>query len=134
MEDNSYRRLQLTVTSTALQNVLIPTVSLSAKTTAGADVSTVLAPREATFLIGVFANSVQTTIPFNPLGAPLVVQDGVPFVLPGQHILIFPIGAIITGIWAVLGITTVMYGTLGRLGFREQYRKRMARAEGKARG
>jgi hypothetical protein len=57
-----------------------------------------------------------------------VIAD-VAFVLPGTKIAIFPIGSIITGTWAVLFIGVIGWGTVGRMGFRENYRRRLARAD-----
>ena len=45
-----------------------------------------------------------------------------PFVLPGTHLGIFPIGLIITGGWTALRIATLGVGTVGRMKFRDQYR------------
>jgi hypothetical protein len=58
----------------------------------------------------------------------LVVAAGEPFVVPGTHILIAPIGGIVTGAWALLLIATITYGTVGRQRFKDQYRRRVARA------
>jgi len=117
------------LSSDALQKVLVPTVTLSAINATGQTVTTNLSSQEATFVSGVFATQVVPTksqvVP--PLQT-LVVASGAPFVVPGLKIMIFPIGAIITGIWAVLLIGTIGYGTYGRMQFREQYRRRMTRA------
>jgi hypothetical protein len=58
----------------------------------------------------------------------LVVAPGEPFVVPGTHILITPIGGIVTGTWALLLIATITYGTVGRMRFKDHYRRRVARA------
>lgn len=87
-------------------------------------VNTTLSSSEATFVNGVFAQAVVTAQP--PLQT-LVVAANAPFVVPGLHILIFPIGGIITGVWAVLFIGTITYGTVRRTQFREQFRRRVAR-------
>jgi len=112
--------------SSALQAILIPIVSLTAKEENGTIVNTTLSSDEATFVTGIFSDQPKTMATAANASA---VVAAVPFVLPGTHILIFPIGAIITGIWAFLGIATVAYGTVGRMGFRENYRRRLARAQ-----
>lgn len=93
-------------------------------------VNTTLASDEATFVTGVFAAQVTPTK--SQVVAPiqtLVVASDKPFVLPGVNILIFPIGGIITGTWAILFISTIAYGTFGRMQFREQFRSRKARQQ-----
>jgi hypothetical protein len=120
----------LTYFSAALQKVLVPTVTLTGEQPNGQMVNTTLSSNEATFVSGVFAAQVTPTksrvIP--PMQT-LVVASGSPFVVPGLHILIFPIGGIITGVWVLLFIATITYGTIGRMQFREQYRRRAAQAE-----
>jgi hypothetical protein len=99
-------------------------------TATGQMVNTSLSSSEATFVSGVFAKAATTTSK-SVVQAPiqtLVVASDAPFVLPGLNILIFPIGGVITGTWAVLFIATVGYGTVGRIRFRDQYRRRSARA------
>lgn len=89
-----------------------------------------LADGEATFVSGVFAQPIiASKTAVQPPMQTLVVASDAPFIVPGLHILIFPIGAIITGIWTVLFIGTIAYGTFGRMQFRDQYRRRFARAE-----
>jgi hypothetical protein len=113
--------------SAALQNVLVPVVTLTGTTPGGSTVNTSLSSNEATFVSGVFAQEVAPTkSQVSPPIQTLVVASASPFVLPGQKILIIPIGLIITSVWTVLFIGTVAYGTVGRIRFRESYRKRAA--------
>lgn len=115
--------------TTALQKILVPTVTLTGQGATGQTVNTTLSNDQATFVSGVFAAVVTPTKSrVQPPIQTLVVAAGSPFVVPGLNILIFPIGAIITGIWTVLFIATIAYGTIGRMQFREQYRRRAARA------
>lgn len=116
---------------TELKNLLVPTVNLAALDASGSKVTTSLSSSEATFVSGVFADQSKatTTGAAAAASATAAVAAAVAFVLPGTKILIFPVGAIITGTWAVLGIATVMYGTIGRMNFRAQYRARSARAD-----
>jgi hypothetical protein len=115
--------------SAALQKVLVPTVTLTGQEPSGQMVNTTLSSDQATFVSGFFATVVTPTKSrLQPPIQTLVVPSGSPFVLPGLKILIFPIGAIITGVWTVLFIATIAYGTIGRMQFREHYRRRAARA------
>jgi len=113
-----------------LRKLLVPTVTLTGTDSNGNEVNTTLSSNEATFVSGVFAATATVTrnSPQPPIQT-LVVAANQPFVVPGLHILIFPIGGIITGIWAVLFIGTLLYGTYGRMQFRDQYRRRFARAQ-----
>jgi len=116
--------------TSALEKLLIPTVTLTGTDSTGLQVNTTLASGEATFVSGVFAQTatVSKTAVQSPIQT-LVVASNAPFVVPGLHILIFPIGGIITGVWAVLLISAIGYGTFGRMQFRESYRRRAARSE-----
>ncbi|PSS16543.1 hypothetical protein M430DRAFT_42558 [Amorphotheca resinae ATCC 22711] len=112
-----------------IKKVLVPVVTLSAVDPQGQPVNTSLPSTDATFVNGVFSKQVAITkASVVPPMQTLVVASDAPFVVPGLHILIFPIGGIITGIWAVLFISTVAYGTIGRLQFKDHYRRRAARA------
>lgn len=96
----------------------------------GQMVNTSLSSSEATFVNGVFAKAA-TTVTKSVAQPPiqtLVVASGAPFVLPGVHILIFPVGGIVTGVWAVLFFAVVGYGTVGRIRFRDTYRRQSALA------
>ncbi|KAE8451620.1 hypothetical protein EG329_003077 [Mollisiaceae sp. DMI_Dod_QoI] len=114
----------------ALQKVLVPVVTLTGTDGTGASVNTSLSSDEATFVSGVFAAQVTPTkSQVSPPIQTLVVASDAPFVVPGLNILIVPIGLIITSIWTVLFVGTIAYGTVGRMQFREHYRRRAARAE-----
>ena len=113
--------------SAALQNVLVPAVTLTGTTAAGNTVNTTLASNEATFVSGVFAEEVAPTkSQVSPPIQTLVVASSSPFVLPGQKILIEPIGLGITSVWTVLFVGSIAYGTIGRIRFRDSYRRRAA--------
>lgn len=47
------------------------------------------------------------------------------FVLPGVQFMIFPIGMVITGIWLIAGVAVVGYGTVERMNYRRQFRRRV---------
>jgi beta-lactamase regulating signal transducer with metallopeptidase domain len=82
---------------------------------------------------GVFSNAANATAlaasAASASAAAASAAAAAPFVLPGTKILIFPIGAIVTGVWAFLGMATLAYGTVGRMRFRDQYRGRVMRAQ-----
>jgi len=112
-----------------LEKALTPTVTLTGQEPTGQTVNTTLSSDEATFVSGIFAEpGIGTKAQVAPPMQTLVVAPGAPFVVPGLNILIYPVGGIITGIWTVLFIATLAYGTIGRMQFREQYRRRSARA------
>ena len=134
---SAHRISKLTHFSATLEQVLLPTVTLTGTATDGTSVNTTLSSSEASYVYGVFAqgDGDAVVVPVSKTEAgeaaiqTLVVASDEPFVLPGTHILLSPpIGAIITGIWAVLFISTVGYGTYGRIQFRDQFRRRSARA------
>ena len=110
--------------------MIVPVVTLTGTDASGNKVNTSLSSDEATFVSGVFAAQVSTTkVQTSAPMQTLVVASGAPFVLPGQNILIVPIGLIITSVWTVLFIATIAYGTVGRMQFRDQFRRRNARAQ-----
>jgi hypothetical protein len=57
-----------------------------------------------------------------------ILVDPANFRVPGITLGIFPTGLIITSIWCGFFILAVGFGTLGRIQFREQYRRRSKRA------
>ncbi|RFU30241.1 hypothetical protein B7463_g6085, partial [Scytalidium lignicola] len=119
--------------SDKLKQILTPTVTLAGmESSGGALQNTTLSSKEATFVNGVFGPTPSATGNLASVQKPiqtLVTAPDEPFVVPGMSILIFPIGAIITGIWTVALISTIAYGTVMRMQFRENYRRRAARAE-----
>lgn len=50
-----------------------------------------------------------------------------PFVMPGTRLGGFPVGLAVTGAWTVALVAVVGFGTVGRVRFREQYRRRVRR-------
>lgn len=103
-------------------------MTLTGKDVSGGTVNTTLDLNQASFVNGEFstqAAGVTKTVVQPPIQT-LVVASDAPFVVPGLNILIFPIGGIITGVWAILFIGTISYGTVGRMQFRDQFRSRTA--------
>ena len=107
----------------------MPVVTLSGVNPGGKTVSTNVSSNEAAFVAGVFSQSVVLS---NAAIAQVAVNNAVErlqngtdaFVLPGTKILIFPIGLVVTGIWTVLGIAAYVAGTIARIGFADQYKRR----------
>lgn len=55
------------------------------------------------------------------------VRNGtVAFVQPGIQIMVFPVGAIITSVWALLGLAAYGFGTYERVVYAKAYRRRQA--------
>jgi len=113
--------------SKELEKLLAPTVTLTSLSAAGLQVNATLDSSEASFVSGIFAAeaTVSKTVVEPPIQTLVVAKDA-PFIMPGMNLLIFPIGAVITGVWAVLLIGTIGYGTMGRIQFRDQFRRRNA--------
>ena len=119
-----------------MQQVLIPTFTLTAATANGSTVRTNVSLNEAAFLTGVFSQDVVLS---DFAAAQAAVMDEmrglsngtVAFILPGTQILIFPVGAIITSFWLFLGLCAYGYGTYQRINYAESYRQRSGIARGK---
>ncbi|KIN00545.1 hypothetical protein OIDMADRAFT_165141 [Oidiodendron maius Zn] len=116
-----------------LKSALVPTVTLTGTSPQGTQASTTLSFTSSSFLVGSFSTSSSKSVTQanvasqqTPLQT-LVVGPGQQFVLPGTHILITPVGAIVTGVWALLLAMTIGYGTVKRIQFKEQYRRRVAK-------
>lgn len=111
----------------------MPSLTLTGPTPSR-NLTTTLSPNEAAFLTGVFSDKT----PISDFSAAQAAVDAqlqrlrngtgtepdVAFILPGTQILIFPVGLIITGTWALLGIAAYGFGTVERWRFREIYRER----------
>ncbi|KAL5114072.1 hypothetical protein ACEQ8H_008049 [Pleosporales sp. CAS-2024a] len=112
----------------SLKRLLVPEIDLSATNpVSGEQVETTLSG-DATFVNGIFAkaaNGPTNVAPGVAASASADVQSAAPFVVPGQHIEIAPIGVSITCAWAGLFFLVVGGGTYGRIQFREQYRRRI---------
>ncbi|KAI1340228.1 hypothetical protein F5Y15DRAFT_51986 [Xylariaceae sp. FL0016] len=114
-----------------LEPLVMPAVTLSAKTAAGQTISTNVSSNEAAFVNGIFSNEV---IMSDFSLATLAVQNvtnqlaagNIAFVVPGVNILIFPVGLVVTSVWTVLGVSAYGFGTYQRYGYRDSYRRRKA--------
>jgi len=121
--------------STDLMALLIPTIQLGADKD-GAKVSTNLTSSSMVYFVsGIFqGKSDAGAAAAVPTAAAAAAVKAGAFVLPGTTLGIFPVGLIVTSVWALLFVAAVGYGTWGRIQFREQFRKRkgLALAAGKA--
>ncbi|KAF2849485.1 hypothetical protein T440DRAFT_127878 [Plenodomus tracheiphilus IPT5] len=117
------------MTQEALQPLLIPQIDLAARNpTTGQDVETTLSSGEASFVNGVFskaANGPTNADPNAAASASAAVQSAAPFVIPGTALAFFPIGLVVTSVWALFFFLAVGLGTYGRIQFRDQYRRRV---------
>ncbi|KAI1267009.1 hypothetical protein F5Y18DRAFT_354217 [Xylariaceae sp. FL1019] len=119
------------MTLVVIEPLVMPVVTLTANNSAGQTLSTNLSSNEAVFVNGIFSKEVVLS---SVGSAQLLVDESlaqlqngtVAFVLPGVNILIFPIGGVITGFWAVVGITMYAYCSWERYNYRESYRRRKA--------
>ncbi|KAI1801776.1 hypothetical protein F4811DRAFT_555491 [Daldinia bambusicola] len=124
------------MTMGVLEALVMPTVTLTGKNLAGQQVSTNVSSNEAAFVNGVFSTEVVmsdftlASVAVDNITAQLH-EGTVAFVLPGVNILIFPVGLIITSIWLVIGVGFYAFGTYERYNYRDAYRTRKARAEGR---
>lgn len=113
------------VYSTSARGLLMPTITLSGTTTDDKPVNTEVSSRDASFVQGAFADD-QTKASSSSSG-PNPSGTVTRFVLPGKTLAIFPVGFVITGVWALLFVAVVGAGTVDRIRFREAYRRRVKR-------
>ncbi|KAM4063956.1 hypothetical protein HRG_007043 [Hirsutella rhossiliensis] len=118
-----------------LEALIMPTFTLTAQNTTGGAVSTNLSLNEASFVNGVFSNQIVRS-DFASAQAAVdakvaAVRNGtVAFVLPGIQIMVFPVGAIITGIWLLLGLMAYGFGTYERSVYADAYKRRQSASTG----
>lgn len=125
--------VQLTQYSTTLRDLLVGQITISGiNPVTQRAINTTLSSSEASFNSGVFARAAgNSTDPSSLLGQPVeqiaAAAKGLPtpYDLPGLALGVFPTGLIITGVWMVVFVGVVGAGTIGRMQFREQYRKAM---------
>lgn len=119
--------------STALKSLVLPQITLSAVNADKRPVNTTINMGEASFVNGVYADQAATTLSSGtPEFTSAVIGNKIQFVMPGTTLGIFPVGLVITGSWAVAFVAVMGYGTVGRLRFREQYRRRIKREMARA--
>ena len=102
-------------------------ITLSGTIANGSIVTTMLSSADASFVSGLFQDSMTGNTTAAAAASEVAAAAKAKFVLPGTKLGIFPIGLIITSVWAFLFICVVGYGTFGRIQFREAYRRRVKR-------
>jgi hypothetical protein len=111
----------------------MPTLTLSAVTPSGSQISSNVSLNEASFLVGVFSNDVVLS---DFAAAQLAVSQQqadlkngtVAFILPGVNLMIFPIGLIISCVWLFIGIIAYGFGTYERIQYATAFRRRAVHA------
>ncbi|MCJ1463142.1 hypothetical protein MMC07_001747 [Pseudocyphellaria aurata] len=118
----------IAVNSTSARSLLMPTITLSGTTTNDKTVNTQVSSGDASFINGAFAHdqTKASSSSSGPSPSGTLTPTG-PFVLPGKTLAIFPVGFVITGVWALLFVAVVGAGTVDRIRFREAYRRRVKR-------
>ncbi|KOS21980.1 hypothetical protein ESCO_002098 [Escovopsis weberi] len=94
-----------------LQAIVLPDIKLTAKSSSGEEINSTISANEASFVVGIFSKA---TVLSQWAMAQAAVNDQlaalhngtISFIVPGRHIMIFPIGAIITGAWLLIGLVT----------------------------
>lgn len=121
-----------------MEDLLVPTVELSARSPLdNKPLSTTISANRASFLNGVFSQRSSNTTSASDASISNFA-NAVSFSIPGYRLpplevpgitiplsLIFPTGMIITLAWTVLFAGVVGWGTVGRIRFRDQYRRRV---------
>ena len=92
-------------------------------------ITTTVSANEASFLTGVFSQSIVMSDFASAQAAVTSAVAGLKtgdtqFVLPGRQMLIFPTGLIITGSWALVGIIAYGFGTYERMKYAQLYKRR----------
>ncbi|KAH9889726.1 hypothetical protein F4778DRAFT_388536 [Xylariomycetidae sp. FL2044] len=115
-----------------VEPLVMPHVTLSGKAATGETVSTDVSSNEAAFVNGIFSKEVimsdfaRASLAVDEVTAEL--KNGtIAFIVPGVNILIFPVGLVVTSIWAFLGFAVYGFGTYERYMHRDNYRSRKAR-------
>lgn len=103
-----------------LRQILSPDIEIIATKQDGTQLRTTVTTNEAMFITGEF-QQLQSSVPSPP-------PPEEPFKLPGTRIEIMPIGLIFYSVYMVIGVSIVMYGTIERRKFRDQYRRRVAQS------
>lgn len=119
------------VNFTTFRDLLVPQISISAVNPVSQQpVNTTLSSTESSFNSGVFAraagnSSDPTTLIGQPVEQIAAAAKGLPtpYDVPGLALGVFPTGLIVTSIWMVAFVGAVGAGTVGRMQFRDQYRR-----------
>jgi hypothetical protein len=129
---NFESNLDLTkLNDTQVMSLMLPDVKLNAVNSSQSIISgNITADDGAWFVVGKFSGEFKASL-VTPTVATAAIAAAAPFVLPGTTFGIFPIGFIVTMAWTVLFFLAFGFGTLGRMKYREVYRKRKAAQAGR---
>lgn len=116
--------------NTQLMSLMLPEIKLNTADSQTAVSANITAGEGAWFIIGEFSSDFDEAL-VTPAAAKQAIEVALPFILPGVTIGIFPTGLIITLSWTGLFFLAYGLGTLGRIKYREAYRKRMAASFGR---
>lgn len=107
-------------------SLVIPQIALTAqRADGGKPITNLTSSSMAFFQAGVFeGQGVSGAAAADPTAAAAAATKAAAFTLPGTTLGIFPVGLIITSIWALIFLGAVGYGTWGRIQFRDQFRER----------
>ncbi|EXJ82506.1 hypothetical protein A1O3_06319 [Capronia epimyces CBS 606.96] len=116
---------------TQIMSLMLPDVKLNAVNSSQTPITAnVTAADGAWFVVGQFSGEFKNSL-VGPTVATAAMAVAAPFVLPGVTLGIFPTGLIITCAWTVLFFLAYGFGTLGRIKYRDVYRKRKAAQAGR---
>ncbi|KAF4975920.1 hypothetical protein FZEAL_7337 [Fusarium zealandicum] len=124
-------RMDKDMTMADLESVIMPILTLTAKNRTGSTIRTNVSINEAAFITGIFSKDVvisdfamaQAAVDEQMAG----LKNGtVAFVLPGVQLMVLPIGLIMMGIWLVIFVAAVGFGTYERFNYAEMYKRRQA--------
>ena len=104
-----------------MRSILTPNVTFSGSSQ-GVRMSTQLSINDASFVNGLFTVPDTTTTTSK---VPASVGEKVDFRSPGTNLAVFPVGLIITSIWALLLMMIMGYSTINKIQAREAYRRRI---------
>lgn len=111
--------------NTQIMSLMLPEIKLNTAESQKAVSANITAAEGAWFVIGEFSSDFDEN-QVTPAVANKAIEIALPFILPGVSLGIFPTGLIITMAWTGLFFLAYGLGTLGRIKYREAYRKRMA--------
>lgn len=139
-----------------LRTLLIPNITISVPSSDDVDsTSTTLSSDTLSYLTGLFTSTSDTnslftpsffssssstaagsttdpprainiTLPVAAAKLPDILRSATAFVMPGKTLAVFPLGLILTCIWAGIFLVVVGWGTVSRWRFRGHYRRRRA--------
>jgi len=116
---------------TQIMSLMLPQITLNAVDPSQTPINANITSADgAWFVVGQFKDEYKDTL-VTSAAATAAIAAAAPFVLPGTHLGIFPTGLIVTCAWTVLFFLAFGLGTLGRIQYRDLYRKRKAARAGR---